>query len=68
VRLDAPGAAPERSSPGGALPRRSGRGKKSVELLRVGPRVQAVQLTCSCGEVSVIEFDYPEDSPSGDAS
>jgi len=33
--------------------------KKSVRLLRVGTLVQALELTCSCGEVTVVEFEYP---------
>lgn len=32
---------------------------KQVELLRVGERVHALELTCSCGEVTLIELDYP---------
>ena len=33
--------------------------EKRVELLRVGERVHALELTCSCGEVTVVELDYP---------
>ena len=33
--------------------------EKRVELLRIGERVHALELTCSCGEITVIELDYP---------
>jgi len=33
--------------------------EKRVELLCVGERVHALELTCSCGEITVIELDYP---------
>lgn len=33
--------------------------KKSVRLLRLGAVVQALELTCSCGEVTVVELEYP---------
>ena len=36
---------------------------KSVELLRDGDVVRALQVRCSCGEVTVVEFDYPEPPP-----
>lgn len=32
---------------------------KSVRLLEHDGRVRAIELTCSCGEVTVIELDYP---------
>lgn len=31
---------------------------KSVRTVEVSGRVQAIELTCSCGEVTVIELDY----------
>ena len=33
---------------------------KQVELLRVGGVVQALEITCSCGEKTVVELDYIE--------
>jgi len=41
---------------------RTARHAKSVQLLRVGARVRALELSCSCGERSVIELEYPDDS------
>jgi hypothetical protein len=34
--------------------------EKSVELLRQGGVVHALQLTCSCGDTTVVELDYPQ--------
>lgn len=31
---------------------------KSVRTVEVGGRVQAIELTCACGERTVIELDY----------
>ena len=31
---------------------------KSVRTVDVGGRIQAIELTCACGEVTVIELDY----------
>lgn len=43
-----------------ALPKRpsSRAHEKSVELLRLQGRVHALQLTCSCGETTLVELDY----------
>lgn len=59
VRMD---ASPVRRAP------RPGTGdavcaEKSVELAHEGELVRAIQVTCSCGEVTVIELDYPEPEP-----
>jgi len=32
--------------------------KKSVRLLRINGSVQALEVTCSCGEITVVELDY----------
>lgn len=32
--------------------------KKSVRLLRIEGVVQALEVTCSCGELTVVELDY----------
>ncbi len=37
-------------------------GAPSVRLIRSGDRVQALEFTCRCGEVSVLELQY-EESP-----
>lgn len=62
VRELEPGAArPAAAEPSGR------RHAKSVELLDLDGRVHAIQLTCSCGEVSVIDLEYPEDPAPGGA-
>ncbi len=33
---------------------------KSVRLLEIEQVVRAIEFTCSCGETSVVELDYPE--------
>lgn len=64
-------AAAAAAAPGSALPGATSRARgahaKRVELVRVGERVHALELTCSCGETTLIELDYPEDSPDGAA-
>lgn len=34
--------------------------EKAVRLLTRGDVVQALEVTCSCGEVTVVELEYPE--------
>ena len=54
---DLPAALPAR--PGGAGGSKSGaRCKPSVQLLREKDVVHAIEVRCSCGEVTVIEFEY----------
>jgi len=36
---------------------------KSVRTVEVAGRVQAIELTCSCGERTVIELDYQDSAP-----
>lgn len=36
---------------------------KSVRLLKLDGEVRAIELTCSCGERSLIELDYSEADP-----
>ena len=43
--------------PGAAAPRSC---EKSVALLRVEGVVRALELSCSCGEKTVVELDYPD--------
>jgi hypothetical protein len=64
VRQVEPGTQP---SPEAPLPRRPQRGRKKVELLRVQGRVRALELTCSCGEKTVVELDYAGEAPDGPA-
>lgn len=66
VRLGQPGEPGQ--SPARTAGARPGRQRKAVQLLRVAQQVVALELTCSCGEVSVVEFEYPTDSESGAAS
>jgi hypothetical protein len=67
VRLGASGAAsPAADAPLAAVPTRPrGLHAKRVELVRVGERVHALELRCSCGETTLVELDYPEDAPNG---
>jgi hypothetical protein len=65
VRQVEPGAQP---SPAAPLPRRPQRGKKKVELLRVQGRVRALELTCSCGEKTVVELGYGDEAPGAPGS
>jgi len=37
-------------------------GEKAVRLLEEDGRVTAIELTCSCGEVTVVELLYQDDS------
>lgn len=37
--------------------------KKAVRLLEEQGVVHALELTCSCGEVTVVELHYPESAP-----
>lgn len=65
VRLAEAGAAPAGAR---ATAPRAARHQKSVQLVRVGARVRALELVCSCGEKSVIELEYPDDSAPTEAS
>ena len=54
---DVPSALPaQNGAPGGV--KNSARCKKSVQLLREKDVVHAVEMRCSCGEVTVVEFEY----------
>jgi len=50
----------EPGTPQPAGPRRVPACRKSVRLLEVEQVVRAIEFTCSCGEVSVVELDFPE--------
>jgi len=53
------------SGPGGRTPvaraphAQSPRGP-GVHLVRIDGRVQAIELTCRCGDISVLEIDYDD--------
>ena len=52
--------------PSPALPRGQagaghGRCRKTVRLLRVEEIVHALELTCSCGEITVVQLEYPQE-------
>ncbi len=36
-------------------------GQKTVRLLDESGRVRAIELTCTCGDVTAIELIYPDD-------
>ncbi len=38
-------------------------GEKAVRLLNEGGQVCAIEFTCSCGETTLVELLYPDDSP-----
>lgn len=65
VRLSASGAAP---APARGPAARAARHQKAVQLVRVDGRVAALELTCSCGERSVVELEYPDANASKEAS
>lgn len=52
--------------PGRGPGARGARCRKDVQLLREGDVVRAIQLTCSCGESTVVELSYLE-PPEGSA-
>jgi hypothetical protein len=35
---------------------------QGVKLLRDGDDIRAIEITCACGEVTVVELQYPTDS------
>ena len=37
--------------------------EKSASLVRLGDEVQAIELRCSCGEVTVLELEFEETNP-----
>jgi hypothetical protein len=61
VRLDDsdPSGSPAPAVPNARPAAAAAAHEKRVELLRVAERVHALELTCSCGEVTVVELDYP---------
>ena len=57
TQSDVPSALPARQA-AGAGAKSQARCKKSVQLLREKDVVHAVELRCSCGEITVVEFEY----------
>jgi hypothetical protein len=43
----------------------SAHGQKAVRLLEESGRVQGIEFTCACGEVTAVELVYPGDNPAG---
>lgn len=63
VRVDARVAAAggaQRVGPGASQP--SEACEKAVRLLEMGGRVHALELSCLCGEITIIELDYPSEA------
>ncbi len=58
---DVPSALPARQAAAGGA-KSQARCKKSVQLLREKDVVHAVEVRCSCGEVTVVEFEYDQRS------
>jgi hypothetical protein len=61
VRLADDGAGPQPGEVRAA--RERGRCTKDARLLEIDGRVLAIEVTCSCGERTVVELDYPEVNP-----
>ncbi len=36
--------------------------ERGVSLIRVGERVEAIELTCPCGETTILEIEYEDPS------
>ncbi|MEW6073166.1 MAG: hypothetical protein AB1726_11330 [Planctomycetota bacterium] len=58
VRADAAPGRPRAGAASSGHPPRA----KGVRLVQADGRVQAIEVTCACGEVMVIEIEY-EDAP-----
>lgn len=56
VRVEEQASTPSRRANGAT------HGQKSVRLLELEGRVHALELRCACGEVTVVELDYPDAS------
>ncbi len=54
---DVPSALPARAPATGVV-RSGARSKKSVQFLRENNVVHAIEVRCSCGEVTVVEIEY----------
>lgn len=66
VRLDVEHEhdAPAAHATAGAAKARAPRGgQKKVELVRADGKVRALEITCACGEKTVVELDYADDKP-----
>jgi len=51
-----------------ATPRERCAPTPGVRLVRVEGRVQAIELTCRCGDVSVLEIEYEDDTTATEAT
>ncbi len=57
-RVRVQGEPPARQAPPAATHRAAG----PIELVRAQGRIVAIRLTCRCGEVSVLEVEYENES------
>ncbi len=60
---DADGAEAECAGPAPNAERPVRRSTRRVELLRVDGVVRAIEVSCACGESTLIEIEYPQPSP-----
>jgi len=51
-------ALPTRATASGSSKAQQGRCQKRVQLLREAEVVHAIEVRCSCGEVTVVELEY----------
>lgn len=63
VRLDAESTHDAPAGAGAAKARAPRTGQKKVELVRADGKVRALEITCACGEKTVVELDYADDKP-----
>jgi len=63
--LDAGGMTPASAS---ATRARAAAHAPGVHLVRIDGRVQAIEVTCRCGDVSVLAIDYEETTPATEAT
>jgi hypothetical protein len=55
-RADPPAASPNGAEPAAPLPAHAARAR----LLQLDDHTQAIELTCACGDVSLIEIERPK--------
>jgi hypothetical protein len=60
VQVDEPGARRPSRATAGAAAAGSCAGSASARLVRLDEQTQAIEFTCACGEVSLIEIQPPK--------
>ena len=60
VRLDTSAPARAAAPETGRGPRQRPSCEKSVRVLNLEGQVHALEITCSCGETTVVQLEYPE--------